>query len=112
MPSHPITKPSDSAHAETVEVRFRQLEAQLMKETGHLSSSNKIIAHPAFREIAGLGLAVVPFMLRDLEKKPRLWVWALPEITGADPVEASERGNIEKMADAWVRWGRSNGCKW
>jgi hypothetical protein len=48
-------------------------------------------------------------MLRDLEERPRLWVWALPDITGTDPVPASDRGNISKMSEAWVRWGRANG---
>jgi hypothetical protein len=65
-------------------------------------------SHPAFQEIFGLGEAVVPLMLRDLEERPRLWVWALPRITGADPVPASDRGNIAKMSAAWVHWGREH----
>ena len=35
-----------------------------------------------------MGEAVIPLMLRDLEKEPRLWVWALPRITGQNPVSA------------------------
>jgi hypothetical protein len=91
---------------ETVEERFRRLEAAWDAATAHLSSTTKIVSHPAFREIVGLGEAVVPLMLRDLQERPRLWVWALPEITGADPVPASDGGNIAKMAEAWLRWGR------
>ena len=56
-----------------------------------------------------MGEAVVPLMLHDLQVRPRLWVWALPAITGADPVPASDRGNIARMSEAWVRWGRTNG---
>src|SRR5581483_7567782 len=100
------TKPvgATPTSTETMEERFRRLEAQWRAETGHLSSSSKIIGHPAFREIIRMGTAVVPFMLRDLEQQPRLWVWAMPEITGEDPVPVSDRGDIVKMTDAWLRW--------
>src|SRR2546430_278085 len=63
-------------------------------------------------EIIRLGHAVVPFMLQDLEKRPRLWVWALPDITGADPMPVSDRGNIAKMSEAWLRWGHAIGYQW
>jgi hypothetical protein len=43
--------------------------------------AHKIMAHPAFQEIIAMGEAVIPFMLRDLEKEPRQWVWALSRIT-------------------------------
>jgi hypothetical protein len=97
---------------ETVEERFRRLEATWMTEVGHHSSTTKLVNHPAFQEIIGMGHAVVPLMLQDLEKKPRLWVWALPDIIGADPVPASDRGNIAKMSEAWLRWARANDLQW
>ncbi len=96
---------------ETIEERFRRLETQWGAETGHLSSSSKIIGHPAFREIIDMGQAVVPFMLRDLEQKPRLWVWALPEITGDDPVPVADRGDIVKMTAAWLHWAKAHGYR-
>jgi hypothetical protein len=97
---------------ETVEERFRRLEATWMGEVGHHSSTTKLVNHPAFQEIIRMGQAVVPFMLQDLEKRPRLWVWALPAITGADPVAADDRGDIAKMSEAWLRWARDNGYRW
>ena len=48
-------------------------------------------------------------MLRDLAQRPRLWVWALPEITGVDPVPPGDRGNIVNMSEAWLAWGRERG---
>jgi hypothetical protein len=59
-----------------------------------------------------MGDVVVPLMLRDLEKASNLWVWALPVITGAHPVPASDAGNIAKMSEAWVRWGKEHGYRW
>jgi hypothetical protein len=94
---------------ETVEERLRRLEATWLAEIGYSSSSTELRSHPAFQEIISLGTAVVPLMLRDLAERPRLWVWALPRITGANPVPTSDRGNIARMSEAWLRWGRENG---
>lgn len=95
--------------AETLEERFRRLEAAWLAEVGYSSSSTALRNHPAFQEIIALGEAVVPLMLRDLAERPRLLVWALPRVTGVDPVPLSDRGNIGKMTEAWLRWGREHG---
>jgi hypothetical protein len=50
-------------------------------------------------------------MLRDLEDGPSLWVWALPAITGVNPVSPDDGGNIRKMSDAWLNWGREKGLR-
>lgn len=112
MSTIPIRQTPGSPPAESLEERFRRLEGTWHAETAYLSSAAKIVQHPAFQEIIHMGRSVVPFMLRDLERKPGLWVWALPEIMGADPVPASDRGNIAKMTEAWLRWARANGCTW
>jgi hypothetical protein len=105
MATVPARQTPDTQPTETVEVRFRRLEATWLAEVGYSSSSTELRNHPAFQEI-------IPLMLRDLEERPRLWVWALPRITGADPVPASDRGNIAKMSEAWLRWGREQGHRW
>ncbi len=97
---------------ETLEERFRRLESLWTAETGHLSSTTKIINHLAFQEILTLGSAVIPLMLRDLEVRPRLWVWALPRITGVNPIAESDCGNIAKMSQAWLRWAKEQGIEW
>jgi hypothetical protein len=112
MATVPVHKATVTPPVESIEERFRKLEATWTAETGYLSSYTDIVEHPAFREIIRLGEPVVPLMLRDLEERPRLWVWALPEITGADPVPPQEGGNITKMTEAWLRWGRANGYRW
>ncbi len=109
MASVPLNQASATTPTETIEQRFRRLEANWMAETGHLSAYPAIVNHPAFREIVSLGDAVVPLMLRDLKERPRLWVWALPEITGADPVPPGDGGKVAKMAEVWLRWGREHG---
>src|SRR5437879_868969 len=111
MSTLPAKQPLDTTATETPEERFRRLEAIWLAEVGYSSSSTVLRSHPAFQEIIGLGVAVVPLMLRDLGERPRLWVWALPRITGADPVPAADRGNIAKMSEAWLRWGQEHGYR-
>jgi hypothetical protein len=104
------TKPANISEKvpspESLEQRFRRLEAEWKADTEFLSDAGKIINHPAFRAIIALGEDVVPLMLHDLEREPSLWVWALPEITGDNPVPPGDGGNIRKMSDAWLKWGR------
>jgi hypothetical protein len=112
MATVPTTQTPDTPPPETVEERFRRLEKTWLDEIGYSSSPTELCAHWAFQEIIGMGEAVVPLMLRDLEKEPHFWVWALPEITGADPVQEPNTGNITKMSAAWVRWGKEHGYRW
>ena len=97
---------------ETVEERFRRLEATWTAATGYLSDYSAIIEHPAFREIVGLGDAVVPLMLPRSRRTAAPVGVALPEITGANPVPSGDGGNIARMSEAWLRWGRAKGYQW
>ncbi len=112
MSTVPARHAPDQPPPETLETRFRRLEAAWLAAVGYSSSSNELRSHPAFQELIALGEAVVPLMLRDLEERPRLWVWALPRITGADPVPVAARGNIAQMSKAWLEWGREHGYRW
>ena len=112
MANAPVQKAPDAPPLETIEQRFRRLGAIWEAETMFLSDTHKIVEHPAFQEIIRMGDAVVPLMLRDVEKEPQHWVWALPRITGANPVPPSDGGNIRKMGEAWLRWGREHGYQW
>jgi hypothetical protein len=112
MASIPIKQPPSPQPAETVELRFQRLAARWRGETSHLSSSTQMAAHPAYQEIIALGPEVVPCLLRDLARQPDHWFTALKAITGANPVEPADRGRIDKMAEAWLRWGKEAGYRW
>jgi hypothetical protein len=107
----PTGSPPAGPPTESVEQRLRRLEAAWEAETQFLSDPRPIIEHPAFQAIIALGEQVVPFLLRDLERCPHLWVWALPRITGANPVAPADGGNIRAMTEAWLRWGREKGYR-
>jgi len=108
----PVSHSLDAPPAETIEQRLRRLQAVWEEETCVLSNPDAITGHWAFQEIIGMGEPVIPLLLRDLEKEPHFWVWALPVMTGENPVQPSEGGNIRKMSEAWVKWGREKGYRW
>jgi hypothetical protein len=95
-----------------LEERFRALAEQWRHERGPTSSTTQLALCPSYQRIIGLGEAVVPFLLRELERQPDHWFWALKAITGADPVPASGRGKLREMAEAWLAWGREQGYSW
>ncbi len=77
-----------------------------------MSSSSDVTNHPAFREIVEMGPAVIPLLLRGLEKRAGHWHRALRRITGVDPVPPQNRGNVAQAAAAWLRWGKEQGYEW
>lgn len=111
MATVPAQSPPRIPPGESVEQKLRRLEAEWKAETGFLSDADRIINHPAFQQIIALGKDVVPLLLRDLEAQPSLWVWALPQITGENPVPPSDAGNIRKMTEIWLNWGRAKGLR-
>jgi hypothetical protein len=92
--------------------KFYSLAATWRHETAPMSSTTEMAMHPAYQQIIGMGLTVIPFVLRELEIRPDHWAWALKAITGIDPVQPLERGRVKQMAEAWLRWGREQGYRW
>jgi hypothetical protein len=86
---------------------FRRLAEQWAKETSGLPRVKDRIAHPAYLKIINLGQDVIPYIMAELKKDdPDHWFEALYQITENDPVPPEDRGNVRKMADAWIIWGR------
>jgi hypothetical protein len=109
VPARPTPAPQPP---QSIEEQFQQLAATWLRETAHVSSSNDLVAHPAFQEIVGMGFAVIPLLLRELECRSGHWHRALRRITGADPVPPADRGNLDRAAEAWLRGGKEQGSQW
>jgi hypothetical protein len=62
-----------------------------------------------YQRIIGMGIAVVPLILEQLQREPDQWFWALESITDENPVPHESMGNVQAMAHAWIDWGRRNG---
>jgi hypothetical protein len=89
--------------------QFESLARQWKAETALLSSTTAMAAHPSYQAIVALGTAVIPLLLRDLEREPAHWFEALQALTGADPVPREQWGHISAMRAAWLAWGRERG---
>jgi hypothetical protein len=112
MPNDDATHLAEQSVNAAIREQFELLALRWKRERGPHSSSARLTAHPAYQEMIDLGPAVVPLLLRELERAPDHWFRALHALTGADPVPEASRGKVREMAEAWIRWGRENGYQW
>jgi hypothetical protein len=89
------------------EALFQQLAEQWRSETEYVSSLSKMVLHPAYQRIIGLGKPAVPLILSELQKRSDHWLWALHAITGESP--APPDATFREAAQAWLDWGREKG---
>ena len=92
-----------------LEKTFAELAERWRAETGMCSSISRIVTHPAYLSIIGLGRPVLPLILAALRRKPEHWFVALKAIVRHSPVKANAAGNVQEMAAAWLNWGRQHG---
>ena len=92
--------------------QFHRLAEIVREEYAHLSSVREIVLHPAYQQIIGMGPPALPLILRELERKPEHWFWALRSIAREDPVLPNHRGVVVEMTQDWLNWGRRKGLRW
>jgi hypothetical protein len=100
---------SSTQVVESIDERFHELRDDWKSKTRHLSNTAQISLVFSYQKIIGMGPAVVPMILSELEKEPDHWFWALEAITDENPVAESDAGDIEASACVWVKWGRDKG---
>ncbi|MCL1991331.1 MAG: hypothetical protein FWG66_00065 [Spirochaetes bacterium] len=72
-------------------------------ETKYLSSP-KMFENKHYRNIISLGMNAVPGIIEKLKETPSHLFEALAEITGEDPVDETHWGDLEQMAQDWIKW--------
>lgn len=87
-----------------IQLKFRGLVARWKEATGHFSSPNDIAIHPAYQQIIGMGPDALPLIFQELRDRGGNWYWALKAITGEDPVPETDRGKVQLMKRAWLKW--------
>ena len=93
------------------ELVFRELKQQWRRERNSLSSrASDNLRSTAYLRLIGMGMNAVPMILDELRNElttgePDDWFIALSAITGANPIATEERGQLRKMAEAWLNWG-------
>jgi type I restriction enzyme M protein len=96
---------SDAPSALALE--FKAHVEKWRKETQHTSSITKMISHPSYRRIMGMGRDALPLIFAELKERPDHWLVALSAITGEDPVP--ENSTFNEAAEAWLAWGEKKG---
>jgi hypothetical protein len=107
MSSDRSAQPPLAVEDPPLEEIFRELADEWYLETGGSSVIRKKITHPAYCKIIGLGERAVPSLLRELEREPDYWFWALHCITRQDPVRPG--ATFEQTVEDWLAWGRARG---
>lgn len=93
---------------DSLERKFIILRDQWKSRTQYLSSITEMVLDPAYQQIIGLGPLAVPLILSELEHDPDYWFEALKSITGVDPVVENDMGNLSRMTESWLDWGKVN----
>ena len=91
--------------------RFDKLANQWKDETLCMSSTTEITDHPAYQAIIEMGSEAIPWILEDLKRASYHWHAALEAITGENPVRRRDLGDIPRVTEAWLGWGREHGHK-
>jgi hypothetical protein len=89
--------------------RFSQLATEWKQQSLLMSNPAQMAMLKSYQQIIGMGPAVVPLILEELQREPNHWFWALESITDENPVSPEAVGITRKMAEAWVDWGRMRG---
>ena len=90
-----------------VRIRFGQLVREWKRDTRYSSSMAKIILHPAYQAIIGMGRKALPLILAEFHKHGGHWFWALHAITQENP--APQDADYSMAAQAWLDWGKVRG---
>jgi hypothetical protein len=98
----------DDACENAKKAEFQELAQRWKRETALSGQLSKIVMHRDYQRIMAMGPDVIPFILKDLAKKPAHWFWALHNLVpaGQDPAEGLT--TIEEARQAWLKWGRDN----
>ena len=98
--------------------KFRQemkfLIERWTNEVMNISSFSDIVSHRDYITISAKGSRAIPILLNELRHRPHFWFDALQILIRAnlgideDPVNEEDRGDLLKMAAAWIAWGEEN----
>lgn len=102
-PTAALPSPAD------VRSRFQRLTAEWKEQSRFLSNTAQMALLRPYQRIIGMGLPVVPLILEELQRDHDQWFWALEAITEENPVPPDAQGNVRRMAEAWIDWGRRQG---
>jgi hypothetical protein len=89
--------------------QFEIFAAELSDAAGVVSSTRRLMRHPAYLAILALGERAIPLILKRIEAgdDQPVWLRLLGSFTSFQPGAGQE--TIADAAAAWVRWGKVRG---
>lgn len=108
----PVLDVSDTDDSQVTQInaeKFERLARSWRESMGPTSSIHKMSMHSSYQQIIAMGNPAVLLILEELQREPDHWFWALRVITGADPVQSENKGNVREMANDWLTWGHDHG---
>lgn len=90
-----------------LETLFEELARRWERETAVESFPMRKAMHPAYQEIIAIGPAVIPLILKRLERRLGHWFWALSALAREDP--AAGTTDLRSAREAWLAWGTRHG---
>ena len=92
---------------------FSSLIEEWHKERRNATWTVDIAMSPSYQKIIAMGKErAVPLILKQLAKEgdePDHWFWALRILTDANPVPQEHQGDMVRMAEDWIAWGKTSG---
>ena len=85
---------------------FNQLVSEWKSGRPRGADVAQMVRHPAYERIISMGEPAIPLILKELEREVDHWFPALRELTGTSPVPEESKGNLAKMTQAWLSWGK------
>ena len=98
--------PAMNSSPDFVAERFGQLSRRWREEIALMSSPEDMYSVATYLQLVKLGRAAIPWILLTLQSEGGHWFHLLKVLSEDDPVLHSERGNIQKMRERWLEWGR------
>ena len=93
-----------------LEALFAQLAEQWHDETGMHSVMHRIVGHPAYLRIIGLGPRAIPLIIGELKTRGGWWFVALEALTGEDPTDPADAQDYNALAESWLAWAERHGA--
>jgi hypothetical protein len=89
-----------------LEEAFNDLVKEWVQDTRFHSSLSKKFMHPAYQTIMAMGEKALPLILKELQRAPGHWFYALKHIVRRDVAELAQ--GFEEARTMWLEWGERN----
>ena len=86
---------------------FNRLSELWKNETIFMSSRLEAEENQYYKEILNLGSDIIPCIINELKTSPYWWFSALETLTGEQPLNKSDFGDLLAMTNAWLEWDKN-----